>query len=461
MQPTSLSFIAFFLISLLIYYCIPGRWQRYWLAIVNLVYVSSFGSLSLIYLILLTLFITFFGLRIQRERKKRRSSALFTAIFLLTLGLAIFKYTRLFLPFLQFSWLAPIGISFYTFKAISYCVEIAKNKMAAETSYLNIWLYCSFFPIFTAGPINRPQSFFSQLKKRRPWKPLRIELGMIRAALGCFEKIVIADNLLILIDSIYLQWQEASGGLLWIAMILYSFQIYLDFDAYSNIAIGVSRCFGFRIEENFRTPYLSESISEFWRRWHISLSSWFRDYVYIPLGGNRAGTSKKFGNLMIVFLVSGLWHGASWSFVLWGFLHGILQVIEQLLHLSKKAINPIVRCFKILLNFLLVTITWVFFKIPDARQAFSILGKALFFPSFKLNLDQLQISSNELLFALGFIVIIMILDLLRSKQDMVRWFRNRNIIFRFSLYLILFSVFLILGVYGSGYDANQFIYIQF
>ena len=284
---------------------------------------------------------------------------------------------------------------------------------------------------------------------------------MIRAAFGCFEKIVIADNLLILIDSIYLQWQEASGGLLWIAMILYSFQIYLDFDAYSNIAIGVSRCFGFRIEENFRTPYLSECISEFWRRWHISLSSWFRDYVYIPLGGNRAGTSKKFRNLMIVFLVSGLWHGASWNFVLWGFLHGILQVIEQLLHLSKKAINPIVRCFKILLNFLLITITWVFFKIPDARQAFSILGKALFFPSFKLNLDQLQISSNELLFALGFIVIIIILDLLRSKQDMVRWFRNRNIIFRFSLYLILFSVFLILGVYGSGYDANQFIYIQF
>ena len=164
---------------------------------------------------------------------------------------------------------------------------------------------------------------------------------------------------------------------------------------------------------------------------------------------------------MIVFLVSGLWHGASWSFVLWGFFHGLLQIIEQLLHLSKKAVIPIVRCFKVLLNFILITITWVFFKIPNAHQAFSILGKALFFPSFKLNLDQLQISSNELLFALGFIVIIIILDLFRNKKDMVKWFRNRNIIFRFSLYLILFTVFLILGVYGSGYDANQFIYIQF
>ena len=272
---------------------------------------------------------------------------------------------------------------------------------------------------------------------------------------------MIADNLLILIDSIYLQWQSASGGLLWIAMLLYSFQIYLDFDAYSNIAIGLSRCLGFKIEENFKTPYLAENISEFWRRWHISLSSWLRDYIYIPLGGNRKGTSKKYRNLIIVFLISGLWHGASWSFVFWGLFHGLLQIVEQLIHLSKETSNSWVRCLKILLNFILVTISWVFFKVTDIHQALAMLQKALFFPSFKLDLNVLKISPTELMIALFFISVIIILDILRNRADMIKWFRKRNLIIRFFVYIILFSTFLILGVYGTGYDANQFIYIQF
>lgn len=461
MQPTSLAFLAFFLFSLFLYYVIPHRIQRYVLALINLFYVSTFGVLSLIYLLIASFAVYIFGMRLSKIRRRNSRSDLIFAICLFVAGLAIFKYSRLLFPFLHFSWLAPVGISFYTFKAISYCVDVAKGRLEAESSYLNCWLYLSFFPVFTAGPINRPKSFFAQLKKRRTWKPQRVEAGLIRAAFGCFEKVVIADNLLILIDSIYLQWQSASGGLLWVAMLLYSFQIYLDFDAYSNIAIGLSRCLGFKIEENFKTPYLAENISEFWRRWHISLSSWLRDYIYIPLGGNRKGTSKKYRNLIIVFLISGLWHGASWSFVFWGLFHGLLQIVEQLTHLSKKASNSLVRCLKILLNFILVTISWVFFKVTDIHQALAMLQKALFFPSFKLNLSLLKISPTELMIALFFISVIIILDMLRSHTNMIKWFRKRNLIIRFFVYILLFSTFLILGVYGTGYDANQFIYIQF
>lgn len=461
MQPTSLNFAAFLIISLVIYYMIPKRIQNYWLTLINLFYVSSFGLLSVIYIFVVSLVVYILGLRLSKTKRKKQNSELLIAIVVLAAGLVIFKYYKLIFPFFHFSWLAPVGISFYTFKAISYCIEVAKKRMDAETSYLNCWLYLSFFPVFTAGPINRPKSFFSQLKKQRPWKTSRIESGLIRTALGCFEKVVIADNLLILVDSIYFQWQEASGGLLWIAMILYSFQIYLDFDAYSNMAIGISKCFGFKIEENFKTPYLAESISEFWRRWHISLSSWLRDYIYIPLGGNRKGTAKKYRNLIVVFLISGLWHGASWSFVLWGLFHALLQIFEQIIYLSKKASNSIIRFLKIILNFILITISWVFFKITDVKQALAMLQKALFFPSFNLNLDLLKISPNELSIALCFILIIVILDLLRNHFDMIKWFRKRNFVFRFLIYILLFSSFLILGVYGTGYDANQFIYIQF
>ena len=194
MQPMSLAFLAFFLFSLFLYYVIPHRIQRYVLALINLFYVSTFGVLSLIYLLIAGFAVYIFGMRLSKTRRRNSGSDLSFAICLFVAGLAIFKYSRLLFPILHFSWLAPVGISFYTFKAISYCVDVAKGRLEAESSYLNCWLYLSFFPVFTAGPINRPKSFFAQLKKRRTWKPQRVEAGLIRAAFGCFEKVVIADN---------------------------------------------------------------------------------------------------------------------------------------------------------------------------------------------------------------------------------------------------------------------------
>ena len=356
----------------------------------------------------------------------------------------------------------PVGISFFTFQSLSYTIDVYRKEIKPLTSLLDYAFYVSFFPQLVAGPIVRARDFIPQIRKPLYVSQEMFGRGIFLIVAGLFKKAVISDYISInFVERIFDNPTLYSGVENLMGLYGYALQIYCDFSGYSDMAIGIALLLGFHFNLNFNSPYKSASITEFWRRWHISLSSWLRDYIYIPLGGNRKGTSKKYRNLIIVFLISGLWHGASWSFVFWGLFHGLLQIVEQLIHLSKETSNSWVRCLKILLNFILVTISWVFFKVTDIHQALAMLQKALFFPSFKLNLNVLKISPTELMIALFFISVIIILDILRNRADMIKWFRKRNLIIRFFVYIILFSTFLILGVYGTGYDANQFIYIQF
>lgn len=279
---------------------------------------------------------------------------------------------------------------------------------------------------------------------------------------GFIYKMVVADRIAIAVNTVYGNLSNYSGIILFITAILYSFQIYTDFYGYSLIAKGTAKVLGYELYDNFDSPYLSKSIKEFWRRWHISLSTWFRDYLYFPLGGSRTSYIKKIRNIMIVFLVSGLWHGASWTFVIWGLLHGLYQVIGILTSKLREKItfnNKILSSLKIVFTFLLVTFAWIFFRASTFTDAIYVITNS--FKNFNLNLMSLGLDKYNLIFMFASVVLIVIFDILRLKVDLYRWLQERNIVIRWIIYFALIWITLIFGIYGPGYSENTFIYIQF
>ena len=229
----------------------------------------------------------------------------------------------------------PVGISFYTFQALSYTIDVYTGKIEKEKSFLQFALYLSFFPQLVAGPIVKASEFLPQLKENRKVTLAGLESGIQIFVFGMFKKVVLADNISVFVDEVYRSPQIFGSGTVALAVAAYAIQIYMDFSGYSDMAIGLGKMFGFHINENFNYPYIATSIKDFWRRWHISLSTWFKEYLYIPLGGNREGKFKTYRNLMIVFFMTGLWHGASWNFVVWGLFHGVFLVLERMLPIEK------------------------------------------------------------------------------------------------------------------------------
>ena len=268
----------------------------------------------------------------------------------------------------------PIGISFFTFQALSYVVDVYRGQVKAQKKLINVALYISFFPQLIAGPIVRYREINEQIESRRVTLD-GFALGARRFIYGLSKKVLIANVLARGADALYkLDVQGMTGGMAWLAAILYTFQIYYDFSGYSDMAIGLGRMFGFTFSENFNYPYLSRSVREFWRRWHISLSTWFREYVYIPLGGNRRGVARTYLNLLIVFLLTGVWHGAGITFILWGLYHGLFQILERLgLGKILKKLGP----FAFLYAFAVAVFGWVLFRVEDAPAAFALMGRML------------------------------------------------------------------------------------
>lgn len=280
------------------------------------------------------------------------------------------------------SILLPVGISFYLFMSMGYVVDVYRGTIPAEKNLIPYALFVSFFLTILSGPIERAGNMLVQFKtdflKNIMFDAVRIRDGFVRMLWGYFMKLVLADRIAILVDQVYASPEKYGGAIVAAASILYTLQIYCDFAGYSNIAIGVAQTLGIKVMDNFRSPYLADSISDFWRRWHISLSSWFRDYVYIPLGGNRKGKIRKYLNIMIVFLLSGLWHGAGWTFVLWGGLHGLYQVVGALLKPVKKKLTALlgvennsisIRLVKIGATFFLVNSAWILFRAHQIQQS--------------------------------------------------------------------------------------------
>lgn len=352
----------------------------------------------------------------------------------------------------------PIGLSFHTFQAMSYTIEVYRGSQKAERHFGIYALYVMFYPQLVAGPIERPQNVLHQFHTPHAYNFEEIKAGLMQMAFGFFKKCVIADRLVLFLDPAFRHPDQHNGLSLLLATFFFTIQIYCDFSAYSDIAIGAARVMGFKLMDNFRTPYFAHSISEFWRRWHISLSSWFRDYLYIPLGGNRKGEARTYFNRFVVFLASGLWHGANWTYIIWGGLHGLYIVLD----IAKDKYFPgsksssrqpqlagFSRVTGIVFTFVLVMLTWVFFRAVSVSDAFLILGRI-----FTLSpTDPLQSTLNrtELWFSVGLIIFLF----LKERFYFVIPTRNTT---RFTLLLTLIAFLTYLfGVFTS----NQFIYFQF
>lgn len=285
--------------------------------------------------------------------------------------LLAFKYCP---PLLHAHWIFPLGLSFFTFQSIGYIADVYKKKIEAERNPLNVALFVSFFPVISSGPIQRAGNLIPQINTIHHFDYDNSTDGMKLFAWGMFKKIVIADRIALYVNYVYGSVADQYGLALLLATVLYSFQIYCDFSGYTDMATGIARYLGFDAGKNFDHPYFAKSVGEFWRRWHISLSSWLRDYVYIPLGGSRVALPRIYVNLMITFLVSGIWHGSTWNFVIWGALHGIFLCVERAVKTDFS------KGFRIIGTFALVTFAWVFFRSANLHESFKIIKKMMYIP---------------------------------------------------------------------------------
>ncbi|MCQ2430839.1 MAG: MBOAT family protein [Clostridia bacterium] len=397
----SLEFLLYFPIVLLFYFLLPKKLTWIWLLAVSYWFYMSWNP-ELIVLILFTTVVSYAGgLIIEKSGKPAVRKGTLIGTILVCLGvLFFFKYFN-FLgetvngivslwgggqPFRPLDLILPVGISFYTFQTLSYAIDVYRGTIPAEKHFGYYALYVSFFPQLVAGPIERPENLLPQLKEKHPLTRDDLRAGLRKMVVGYFKKVVVADLLAGYADRVFNAPGEASGFAVLLAALFFTFQIYCDFSGYTDIAIGCARVMGIRLMQNFNLPYTSKSIKEFWGRWHISLSSWFKDYLYIPLGGSRCSEARHALNVLIVFLVSGLWHGASWHFVLWGGLHGLYQMIGILLKKPRRALHEKLHiredkgwypAIETVFTFLLVAFAWLVFRANSTADLW-ILVKSLF-----------------------------------------------------------------------------------
>jgi len=386
---------------------------------------------------------------------------------------ALFDNFNIFYNIPAFDVLLPVGISFYTFQTLSYTIDVYNGKTPVQTHLGIFAVYVSFFPQLVAGPIERSNHLLPQFFVEHKFSYVRVKYGLQQMMWGFFKKVVIADRLAIVVDGVYNNLDNYSGIALVIATIFFAFQIYCDFSGYSDIAIGSARVMGFELMDNFKRPYFSKSISDFWKRWHISLSTWFRDYLYIPLGGNRVVKWRWYYNLFITFLISGFWHGANWTFLAWGGLHGFYLIMaialispkEYLLNLFKLKDTIIHKLYQVVFTFTLAVFAWIFFRannISDAiyviENMFSDIGDYSNFSLMRLKLRGLGVSQNDILISFALIGIMELYHLYERSGDVWKKLEAKPIWLRWSIYYFILFGILFLAPYSR---VNNFIYFQF
>lgn len=468
----SLNFIIFFPLIFLLYYIIPAKYQKlrnlYLLITSYILYLNWVPVYSLI-LFYITIITYFTGKRI--EKSKNRKNTMVLGISLSLLPLLFFKYYNfintttfelLNLAGIRFqlrglNWAVPIGISFYTFQALGYVWDVYYKKIKAEDDFLIYALFISFFPSILSGPINKASLIIPQLKKLRPYFDYTKAVGGLKMLLwGMFMKVVIADRIALYVNTVFPNYMSYTGLTCFIASILYSIQIYTDFAGYSLMAIGVGKTLGVELTENFRRPYFAFSVTDFWRRWHISLSTWLKDYVYIPMGGSRCSKARNYWNIFVTFLVSGIWHGANWTFIVWGIWHGLFQIIEKAIGQNKCSYGIWGKSIKIFITFLLVNFAWIFFRMPTLKDAFEVI-KRIFDPSLPMSIFIPNERITVFCIFVG-ITILLIKDTLDEfNVNSIKSFFNNNIFFRWLYYITMILLIITMGVFGS----DQFIYANF
>lgn len=486
----STRFLLFFPIVVVVYYTIPDKIKKMWLLVASY-YFYMCWNVKYVLLIFLSTIITYVsGLCIEKSSKIRTRKLEVAASLLLNLAvLFYFKYSNFAVNILSlllrkihiqyqfpsFDILLPVGISFYTFQALGYTIDVYRGDIYAEKNFFQYALFVSFFPQLVAGPIERSKNLLKQLAVPRKIRFESARDGFLLMLWGYFLKIVLADRIAIFVDTIYGDYMTYGGWYMIIATMLFAFQIYCDFYGYSVIAMGAAEILGIQLMENFHAPYLSSSVSEFWRNWHISLTSWFKDYLYISLGGSHKGKWRKYLNKLVVFLVSGLWHGAKFSFVAWGGLNGIYQIIGEMLkplrdwsvqalHLKRDSLGH--RLLHIVGTFLLVDFSWIFFRANKFQEAFQIIQQMVMTNNlwvlFDDSLYQCGLDGKNFRFMLLCLCVLLFADFCKHRGIQIRkilmaqdfWFRCMTIVFAIGIILTF-------GIWGPGYNEANFIYFQF
>ena len=465
----SFQFIIFFPVICILYYIIPRKFTKLFLVIVSYLLYMNWKPAYALLLLYITI-ITYIGaINIQTlENQHKKHRVIIFAIFTV-LPLLFFKYynfinsnikellsifhLQIDLPGLN--WAIPIGISFFTFQAYGYLMEVYYKKIEPEHNLLNYILFVSFFPQIASGPISRGINLLPQIKAGRIFDSAKIIEGMKFMLWGMFMKVVLADRIAIYVNTVLDNYNYQNGISCFIASLFYTIQIYGDFAGYSLLAVGTGKIMGFDLINNFNRPYFASSVTEFWKRWHISLTQWLTAYVYIPLGGNRCSKIRCYINIFVTFLVSGLWHGANWTFIFWGWLHGMFQVIEKYTGLNSVSTNIWKRTFRIILTFMIVNFAWIAFRMPTIRDTFAIYHKIftdftgpIFMPSDKTTIV-------FIIFALFIFILKEFTDeyypnslkIMNSNYTLIRWCG----------YLSIIIIIMLLGVF----DASQFIYVSF
>jgi alginate O-acetyltransferase complex protein AlgI len=442
-----------------------------------------------VYILILafTIIVDYFaGIYIERSEGRKRKLFLIASLVANIGTLAVFKYynfindnlTQLLkgfnevnhLPYLTI--LLPIGLSFHTFQAMSYTIEVYRGNQKAERNFGIYSLYVMFYPQLVAGPIERPQNLLYQFRKRHEFDYQRIANGLKLMAWGLFKKVVIADRLSIVVNNVYDDPHKFHGLSFVIATVFFSFQIFCDFSGYTDIAIGAARVMGFNLMKNFNKPYHAKSISEFWSRWHISLSTWFKDYLYIPLGGSRVGIPRWYFNLFIVFLISGLWHGANWTYIAWGAINGLYLIFALVTFNGRKKIMSVIgidrfptlnATIQIFTTFVLVATAWVFFRAHTIHDAVFILN-SMMVDTYKDILNIMHhvpmekiAASADLLKGIAAILFLEFVHILQIKVNVMEYISSKPKYLRWGIYY----VFILLLLFGSTSTHSQFIYFQF
>ncbi len=485
----SFEFLIFFPLVTLMYFVLPHKVRWLLLLISSSIFYMSFIPKYIIILAFTISVDYMVGIYLGKIKDAKRRKLFLIISILSNIGiLFVFKYFNFFNTNISkiadfFNWnypienlriILPIGLSFHTFQSLSYIIEVYRGNQTAERNFGIFALYVMFYPQLVAGPIERPQNLLNQFYQKHYFEIERVADGLKMMLWGLFKKVVIADRLALFVNEVYGKPENYKGSQLIVATIFFTFQIYCDFSGYSDIAIGSAKVMGFTLMKNFDTPYLSKSIVEFWRKWHISLSTWFKDYVYIPLGGNRVTIQRRYFNIFITFLLSGLWHGANWTYIIWGGLNGVYQILSHITLETRKKIVCIFKINKIsiihktvqvIITFSLTMFAWIFFRAANIYEAIYIIKK-LFISIFNIHrlfsITQIANSLKDFKkfdFVLSFLLIIflIIVELVQQKIVIRKTIDKKFPYLCWTIYYIGIFTIIILGQFTKA----QFIYFQF
>ena len=465
----SITYLIFFTALFIAYYISKNKYRNLILLIASYIFYAYSNPKNLLILLGITFISYISGILVNKSSTNQKKKQIIAISVVLIVGTLIYCKYLLFIiqninilfksSFSISNIIVPLGISFFTLQAITYPIDIYRKNITIEKNIIRFALFISFFPQILSGPIGKSKEMLPQFQKEHNFNGENIKKGFIIVLHGLFKKLVIADLLAIGVNNVYSNLTIYQGIPLLLTTFFYSLQIYFDFSSYSNIAYGCGKRLGFELNKNFNLPYLADSIKNFWGRWHISLSTWFKDYLYIPLGGNRKGIWRTCLNILIVFIVSGLWHGAAYTFIVWGLLHAIFQIIERIFKVNFKKL----KLLNIIKTFILVTFAWIFFRAATFEDAIYVILNMfkINFLDVKTQILSIGLDKIDLIVATISIIIVSAIEIINYKKFIIDKINKIPNILQISACMLVIFCIIIFGTYGPGFDNAQFIYLGY